>query len=136
MALLRLEKFNWTDFFFAKTAFHIQIVSEKAKNRTKNGHKRSKKGGFPSSSDQLAQFGQILTNQNLLEQILTGQNLFEQQTNIRQIQTDQNLFEQTLTGQNLLEQILIGQNLFETNSQVMDTLHCQSRTKVKVVKWC
>ena len=23
-----------------------------------------------------------------------------------------------------------------TNSQVMDTLHCQSRTKVKVVKWC
>ena len=24
----------------------------------------------------------------------------------------------------------------ETNSQVMDTLHCQSRTKVKVVKWC
>ena len=24
----------------------------------------------------------------------------------------------------------------KTNSQVMDTLHCQSRTKVKVVKWC
>ena len=120
MVLLWLEKVNWTD-FFAKTAFHIQIVSEKAKNRTKKRQKRPKKGGFPSSSDQLAEFGQILTDQNL----------FEQQTNIRQIQTDQNLFEQTLTGQNLLEQILIGQNLFETNSQVMDTLHCQSRTKVK-----
>ena len=24
----------------------------------------------------------------------------------------------------------------KTNSQVMDTLHCQSRTKVKVVEWC
>ena len=23
-----------------------------------------------------------------------------------------------------------------TNSQIRDTLHCQSRTKVKVVKWC
>ena len=26
--------------------------------------------------------------------------------------------------------------VIKTNSQVMDTLHCQSRTKVKVVKWC
>ena len=43
-------------FFFAKMAFHIQIVSEKAKNWTKNGQKPSKKGGFSSPSDQLADF--------------------------------------------------------------------------------
>ena len=47
-------------FFFAKKAFHIQIVSEKAKNWTKNGQKKPKKGGFSSPSDQLAEFGQIL----------------------------------------------------------------------------
>ena len=47
-------------FFFAKMAFHIQIVSEKAKNWTKNGQKPSKKGVFSSPSDQLAEFGQIL----------------------------------------------------------------------------
>ena len=37
-------------------AFHIQIVSEKAKNWTKNGQKPSNKGGFSSPSDQLAEF--------------------------------------------------------------------------------
>ena len=37
-------------------AFHIQIVSEKAKNWTKNGQKPSKKGGFSSPSDQLTEF--------------------------------------------------------------------------------
>ena len=83
MTLLWLEKVNWTD-FFAKTAFHIQMVSEKAKTL--------QKGGFLSPLDQLAQFGQILTgsksvrtnfdrvkicsngfwpSQNLFERILT-----------------------------------------------------------------
>ena len=33
-------------FFFAKTPFHIQIVSEKAKNRTKNRQKLSNKDDF------------------------------------------------------------------------------------------
>ena len=33
-------------FFFAKKAFQIQIVSEKAKNRTKNGQKTAKKRCF------------------------------------------------------------------------------------------
>ena len=37
-------------------AFHIQIVSEKAKNWTKNGQKTPQKGGFSSPSDQLAEF--------------------------------------------------------------------------------
>ena len=59
LAVLGLEKVNWTD-FFAKMTFHIQIVSEKAKNLTKNGQKPSKKGVFSSPSDELAEFGQIL----------------------------------------------------------------------------
>ena len=42
MAVLRLEKVKWTD-YFAKRAFHIQIVGGKAKNRTKNGQKPYKK---------------------------------------------------------------------------------------------
>ena len=32
--------------------------------------------------------------------------------------------------------VVIVMIVIKTNSQVMDTLHCQSRTKVKVVKWC
>ena len=44
-------------FFFAKMAFHIQIVSEKVKNRTKNVQKPSQKGIFISTSDHLAEFG-------------------------------------------------------------------------------
>ena len=43
MLLLRLEKVKYTDFFFAKRAFHIQIVSEKAKNGQKTGQKPYKK---------------------------------------------------------------------------------------------
>ena len=27
-------------------------------------------------------------------------------------------------------------NVHKTNSQIRDTLHCQSQTKMKVVKWC
>ena len=42
--------------FFAKNAFHIQIVREKPRNRTKNGQKTSKRGVFISPSDQLAKF--------------------------------------------------------------------------------
>ena len=38
-------------------AFHIQIVSEKVKNRTKNVQKPSQKGIFISTSDHLAEFG-------------------------------------------------------------------------------
>ena len=33
MALLWLEKVKWSNFFFAKRAFHIQIVREKATNK-------------------------------------------------------------------------------------------------------
>ena len=45
MAFLRLEKVKWSH-FFAKKAFQIQIVSEKAKNRTKNKQKTTKKRCF------------------------------------------------------------------------------------------
>ena len=31
---------------------------------------------------------------------------------------------------------LVARNATTTNSQIRDTLHCQSRTKVKMVKWC
>ena len=43
-------------FFLAKMTFHIHIVSEKAKNWTKNGQKPSKKGVFISTSDHLSNF--------------------------------------------------------------------------------
>ena len=61
LAVLRLKKVNWTDFFVAKTAFSIQIVSAKANKKTgrKTGKKNPIKGGFPSPSDQLAEFEQI-----------------------------------------------------------------------------
>ena len=49
MAFLRLEKVKWSH-FFAKKAFQIQIVSEKAKNRTKNGQKITKRGVFIGTS--------------------------------------------------------------------------------------
>ena len=45
--------------FFAKKALYIQMVSEKAKNRTKNWQKPSKKGVFSSPFGQLAEFGRI-----------------------------------------------------------------------------
>ena len=41
--------------FFAKKAFHIQIVSEEANNPLKNGQEPSKKEGFSQDSQPLAQ---------------------------------------------------------------------------------
>ena len=42
-------------FFFAKKAFHIQIVSEEANNPPKNRQEPSKKGSFSQDSQPLAQ---------------------------------------------------------------------------------
>ena len=100
-------------FFFAKTAFHIQIVSEKAKNRTKNGQKLSKKGVFFIPHDQLAQFGQILTRSKSVRTDFDRSKPVR--TDFDRVKICSNRqFGQILTGQNLFERILTGSKSVQT----------------------
>ena len=55
-------------FFFAKMAFHVQTIGEKAKNRTKKRAKNPPKNVFFSIlSDQLAEFDLIWLHPNKFE---------------------------------------------------------------------